>query len=324
MPEQLMKRTIHSLHAFTETLATIQSKKKITLLYLLMYHWRGLMTTGENGKKAQFSWNQPLIQLLNFLMFTGRADHRSLDHNWWYEHRCHASRGWGCARSHSHVTWCSIEGQRSTGSFDWHSDLGNSESQKNSRRKSGKFVIKKQTKRLRNVWLYDKLWKNYPLQCFSRMDKSISKSFELFCSVSVRKWCHTKWRPACYHKAHAWIIITLILSWWMMGRSTNMEGKSRFAPVLRTASREKRWKNRAVRIADPCKTICHSLFKRGPWRGLQLSFRSPQICPNFSRTPIFLFVICPSDRNPIFRVNKIGKSHSTFYPFRLLFKVNKN
>ena len=67
-----------------------------------------------------------------YFVLTGRANYRSLDHNWWHEHRSHASRGRGCARSHSHVTWCSAERQRSTGSFDWHSDLGNSGSQKNS------------------------------------------------------------------------------------------------------------------------------------------------------------------------------------------------
>ena len=68
------------------------------------------------------------------LVFTGRANHRSLDHDRWHEHRCDASRWGGCSRSHSYVTWCSTEGQYPASSFDWHSDLGNCGSQKNSRR----------------------------------------------------------------------------------------------------------------------------------------------------------------------------------------------
>lgn len=89
----------------------------------------------------QSSRNQSVIKSLNHcLVFTGCTNYWSLDHYWWNKHRCHASRGRGCARSHSHVTWCSTEGQCSTGSFDWHSDLGNSGSQKNSRRKSGKYI----------------------------------------------------------------------------------------------------------------------------------------------------------------------------------------
>ena len=86
------------------------------------------------------------------LVFTGRANHRSLDYDRWHEHRCDASRWGGCARSHSYVTWCPTEGQYPASSFDWHSDLGNCGSQKNSRRQSGGFLANNSAKQYSKVF----------------------------------------------------------------------------------------------------------------------------------------------------------------------------